>query len=94
MIAGTRLRRGPTNSTRGAARLIADALACTRKAGATGAITIRAQLITVPARIAYSARRLRLHLHLHLHLHLTERWPWEDVWNAMFAGAYDPVPAT
>ena len=44
--------------------------------------TIRAQLITVPARIAYSARRLRLHL--------PERWPWEDYWHALFAATGGP----
>ena len=44
--------------------------------------TIRAQLITVPARIARSARRLRLHL--------PERWPWETAWQAMFTAAAGP----
>jgi hypothetical protein len=49
--------------------------------------TIRAQLITVPARIARSARRTRLHLPQH--------WPWEDAWRAMFTTAYGPpIPAT
>jgi hypothetical protein len=42
VIAATRLRRGPTNSTRGAPRLIADALATARRAGATGSVTVRA----------------------------------------------------
>lgn len=44
--------------------------------------TIRAQLITVPARIASSARRLRLHL--------PTAWPWEQAWRAMFTGAHAP----
>jgi hypothetical protein len=44
--------------------------------------TIRAQLITVPARIARSARRTRLHLHQH--------WPWEDAWQAMLTAACAP----
>ncbi|NMM30065.1 MAG: IS1380 family transposase [Cellulomonas sp.] len=49
--------------------------------------TIRAQLITVPGRIARSARKLRLHL--------PQRWPWEHHWNAMFTAAYGPArPAT
>ncbi|OZE80775.1 IS1380 family transposase [Rhodococcus sp. 15-649-1-2] len=38
--------------------------------------TIRRTLISVPARIAYSARRLTLHL--------PRRWPWETSWNALF----------
>ncbi len=49
--------------------------------------TIRVQLITVPARIARSARRLRLHLPRH--------WPWEHPWRAMFtATCGPPTPAT
>ena len=44
--------------------------------------TIRAQLISVPARTARSARRLRLHL--------PQRWPWEDPWQAMFTAASGP----
>jgi hypothetical protein len=36
VIAATRLRRGAVNSLRGAARLLADALACARRTGATG----------------------------------------------------------
>jgi hypothetical protein len=42
VIAGTRLRRGAVNSVRGAARLLADALACARRAGATGLVIVRA----------------------------------------------------
>ena len=42
VIAATRLRRGPTNSAKGAARLIADALVTAGKAGATGQVTVRA----------------------------------------------------
>jgi hypothetical protein len=44
--------------------------------------TIRAHLITVPARIARSARRLRLHL--------PARWPWETAWHALFTAAAGP----
>jgi hypothetical protein len=42
VIAATRLRKGSTNSVRGAAKLLADALACARRAGATGPVTVRA----------------------------------------------------
>ena len=49
--------------------------------------TIRAQLITVPGRIARSARTLRIHL--------PRRWPWEHPWHAMFTAACGPArPAT
>ena len=41
VIVATRLRRGPTNSAKGAARLVADALVTARKAGATGQVTVR-----------------------------------------------------
>ncbi|MHB1492012.1 MAG: IS1380 family transposase [Cellulomonas sp.] len=44
--------------------------------------TIRAQLISVPARIARSARRTRIHL--------PRNWPWEQPWQAMSAGACGP----
>jgi len=47
--------------------------------------TIRTHLITVPARVARSARRLRLHL--------PERWPWETAWQAMFTAATGPPAA-
>ena len=42
VIAATRLRKGSTNSARGAARLVADALATTRRCGASGLILTRA----------------------------------------------------
>jgi hypothetical protein len=58
------------NLTRAAATLTGAALAKSRTA------TIRATLITVPARIASSARRLRLHL--------PRNWPWEQAWNTLF----------
>src|SRR4051794_21074840 len=53
----------------------AGALASGFHAKATTA-TIRAQLISVPARLARSARRLRLHL--------PERWPWQTAWAQLF----------
>jgi hypothetical protein len=58
------------NLTRAAATLTGPALAKTRTA------TIRRTLISVPARIASSARRLRLHL--------PRDWPWEQAWNTLF----------
>ncbi|MEP6651031.1 MAG: IS1380 family transposase [Lapillicoccus sp.] len=42
LIAATRLRKGSANSARGAARLIGDALATTRRCGATGLVMVRA----------------------------------------------------
>ncbi len=58
------------NLTRAAATLTGPALAKARTA------TIRRTLITVPARIASSARRLTLHL--------PRNWPWETAWNTLF----------
>lgn len=43
---------------------------------------IRAQLITVPARLARSGRRLTLHL--------PAQWPWEQAWRRMLVGATGP----
>ncbi len=59
------------NLTRAAATLTGDR--SLRKA-TTG--TIRRTLISVPARIASSARKLTLHL--------PHRWPWETSWNTLF----------
>jgi len=42
LIAATRLRKGSANSARGAARLIGDALATTKRCGATGLVILRA----------------------------------------------------
>jgi hypothetical protein len=58
------------NLTRAAAALTGPALAKARTA------TIRRTLITVPARIASSARRLNLHL--------PRDWPWESAWKTLF----------
>lgn len=58
------------NLTRTAATLTGPGLAKSRTA------TIRRTLITVPARIASSARRLTLHL--------PRDWPWETAWNTLF----------
>lgn len=58
------------NLTRAAAILTGPRLARARTA------TIRRTLITVPARVASSARRLTLHL--------PKDWPWEPAWNTLF----------
>jgi hypothetical protein len=58
------------NLTRAAATLTGSTLAKSRTA------TIRRTLISVPARIASSARRLTLHL--------PRDWPWESAWNMLF----------
>lgn len=59
----------------------AGALASAFHAKATTA-TIRDQLISVPARIARSARRLVLHL--------PRDWPWEHAFTALFDHACQP----
>ena len=48
--------------------------------------TIRRRLITVPARIATSARRLTLHLPL--------AWPWHQAWHALYQKACGPPDPT
>jgi hypothetical protein len=44
--------------------------------------TIRRKVITVPARVASSARRVTLHL--------PQAWPWETAWTALFDRVSDP----
>lgn len=44
--------------------------------------TIWAQLITVPAQIARSARRLTLHL--------PQNWPWQEAWQQLVATLHAP----
>jgi len=49
--------------------------------------TIRRKLITVPARVASSARRITLHL--------PTAWPWETAWTRLFShGCGPPTPTT
>lgn len=48
--------------------------------------TIRRKLITVPARIASSARRITLHL--------PQDWPWENAWTQLFTLGWGPPVAT
>ena len=64
----------------------AGTLAGGRLAKATTA-TIRRTLISVPARVASSARRLTLHL--------PQAWPWQNAWTTLFKRACGPpAPAT
>ncbi|MGH3333674.1 MAG: IS1380 family transposase [Nocardioidaceae bacterium] len=64
----------------------------TRAAGAVAApglarattATIRRTLITVPARVATSARQITMHL--------PKAWPWETAWTALFDRVSDPPP--
>jgi hypothetical protein len=67
------------NLTRAAASLTGPELAKATTA------TVRRDLITVPARIASSARRVTLHL--------PTAWPWEAAWLQMFTHGCGP-PAT
>jgi hypothetical protein len=62
----------------------AGAIAGGRHARVTTA-TIRRRIITIPARIASSARRLILHLPV--------AWPWQDAWQRIFDTTHGP-PAT
>jgi hypothetical protein len=64
------------NLTRAAATITGPALARATTA------TVRRKLITVPARIASSARRVTLHL--------PAAWPWETAWADLFARACGP----
>jgi hypothetical protein len=57
VIAATRLRQGATNSVRGAAKLLADALATARRAGATGQVIVRADSAYYCHDIIAAARR-------------------------------------
>jgi hypothetical protein len=66
------------NLTRAAASLTGPQMAKATTA------TIRRKLITVPARVATSARRITLHL--------PKVWPWETAWTALFDRVSDPPP--
>jgi hypothetical protein len=57
VIAATRLRKGATNSVRGAGKLLADALATAARAGATGLVTVRADSAFYSYPIIAAARR-------------------------------------
>jgi hypothetical protein len=66
------------NLTRAAGTIAAPDLARATTA------TIRRKLITVPARVATSARKITLHL--------PQAWPWETAWAALFDRVSDPPP--
>ena len=70
------------NLTRAAATITGPTLAKATTA------TIRRKLITVPARIASSARRVTLHL--------PALWPWEAAWADLFTRVcgLPPAPTT
>jgi hypothetical protein len=57
VIAATRLRKGPTNSTRGAARLVADTLTIAARCGATGLVVVRADSAFFNADVVAAIRR-------------------------------------
>jgi len=65
------------NLTRAAATAAGTAMA-----KATTTATIRRKLITIPARIASSARRLTLHL--------PTNWPWQHAWTQLFIRTSGP----
>jgi hypothetical protein len=67
------------NLTRAAATITDTGLAKATTA------TIRHKLITVPARVASSARRVTLHL--------PTAWPWETAWTELFTRVCGPPPA-
>ena len=62
----------------------AGALAGAAHARATTS-TLRARLVTVPARLARSGRRLVLHL--------PSNWPWQTAWQQLFTAARHGPPA-
>lgn len=66
------------NLTRGAGTIAGAGLSKATTA------TIRRKLVSIPARIASSARRLTLHL--------PENWPWETGWAALFRQVCGPPP--
>ena len=67
------------NLTRTAATLTGPTLAKASTA------TVRRKLITIPARIASSARQATLHLPRH--------WPWEKQWTTLYTRVCGPPPA-
>ena len=57
VIAATRLRRGGTNSARGAARIVADALNTAKACGGAGLVTVRADSAYYTHDVIAAARR-------------------------------------
>jgi len=68
------------NLTRAAASVTEPSLAKAATA------TIRRKLITVPARVATSARRVTLHL--------PQAWPWQNAWTELFTRVTGPPGAS
>ena len=68
------------NLTRAAATITGTGLAKATTA------TIRRKIVSIPARIASSARRLTLHL--------PRSWPWQQQWTALFNHAHGPPTTT
>jgi hypothetical protein len=62
----------------------AGTLASGRHAKARG-VTLRRQLVNVPARTARRARKITLHLPQH--------WPWAHAWTALFTATHAPPAA-
>jgi hypothetical protein len=88
VIAGVRLRKGNVACAHGAPRLIADAVATARRAGAAGlakatTATIRRRLIHIAARVVTTARRL----------HLPATWPWAAAFTNLFEATCGRPPA-
>jgi hypothetical protein len=61
VIVATRLRKGPANSARGAARLVADAITTSRTAGAVGTMVLRADSAYYGSEVIAAARRRGVH---------------------------------
>ena len=57
VVVATRLRRGPANSARGAARIVADALVTAKACGGTGLVTVRADSAYFGHDVVAAARR-------------------------------------
>jgi len=57
VVVATRLRRGPANSARGAARIVADALVTAKACGGTGLFTVRADSAYYGHDVVAAARR-------------------------------------
>lgn len=70
------------NLTRAAAVMASGATRQTSKLAKASTATARRTLITVPARVASSARRITLHL--------PESWPWHEAWTRLFDRVADP----
>lgn len=68
------------NLTRAAATITGTGLAKATTA------TIRRKIVSIPARIASSARRLTLHL--------PRSWPWQQQWTALFNHTHGPPTTT